>query len=80
MHIPSQQPRVWFFIYLMLQLSPRIAALWRDRLLEDGKTWVSLNNRRLFVLRWARREGLLPGNLVGARVKPMETASRHAAK
>ena len=35
---------------------------------------------RLYVLRWARAEGLLPGNEVGVRVKPIETTSRHAAK
>ena len=40
----------------------------------------SLNNRRLYVLKWARAEGLLPGVRVGVRVKPMEQTSRHAAK
>eukprot|EP00040_Diaphanoeca_grandis_P004237 m.27703 g.27703 ORF g.27703 m.27703 type:complete len:292 (-) comp15793_c0_seq1:279-1154(-) len=48
--------------------------------LEDGKTYCSLNNRRLYVFRWARGDGLLPGNKVGVRIKPMETTTRHAAK
>eukprot|EP00036_Acanthoecidae_sp_10tr_P005194 CAMPEP_0182945618 /NCGR_PEP_ID=MMETSP0105_2-20130417/55785_1 /TAXON_ID=81532 ORGANISM="Acanthoeca-like sp., Strain 10tr" /NCGR_SAMPLE_ID=MMETSP0105_2 /ASSEMBLY_ACC=CAM_ASM_000205 /LENGTH=93 /DNA_ID=CAMNT_0025085659 /DNA_START=15 /DNA_END=293 /DNA_ORIENTATION=+ len=44
--------------------------------LEDGETYCSLNNRRLYVLHWARAEGLLPNNEIGVRVKPMEGATR----
>ena len=47
---------------------------------KDGVHYCSLNNRRLYVLRWAAREGLLADGKIGVRIKPMENASRHAAK
>lgn len=47
------------------QALPRITVM----LLEDGETYCSLNNRRLYVLKWAREKGLLPGNTIGVRVK-----------
>eukprot|EP00041_Stephanoeca_diplocostata_P007186 m.99836 g.99836 ORF g.99836 m.99836 type:complete len:130 (-) comp16769_c0_seq13:3029-3418(-) len=31
--------------------------------LEDGESYCSLNNRRLFVHKWARKEGYLPENV-----------------
>ena len=55
---------------------PRITVM----ALEDGRHYCSLNNRRLYVLRWARQQGLLPGDVIGVRLKPPDTASRHAAK
>lgn len=46
--------------------------------LEDGPCYFSLNNRRLWVLKRCREEGLLPDNLVAVRVRQPKSASETA--
>ena len=48
-------------------------------LLEDGETYCSLNNRRLYVLKWAREKGLLSRNRIGVRVKQHGTGTSKVA-
>lgn len=47
--------------------------------LEDGETYCSLNNRRLYVLKWAREKGLLAGNKIGVRVKQQSAGTSKVA-
>eukprot|EP00039_Didymoeca_costata_P018396 m.333291 g.333291 ORF g.333291 m.333291 type:complete len:150 (+) comp17110_c0_seq1:127-576(+) len=49
-------------------------------MLEDGESFCSLNNRRLYVFKWAKENGFLESGVIKARYKREEKATRHTAK